>query len=146
MRCLLVLAAVGGCDDQSPGASVVVDGSAVELPQVSVMRLDTFYMLSAASPEGASLELGFPTAAQLGDHTCEEGRIAGLVTMTFTSASGQRFSSVYPSSAPTHRCSFRIDELGETTALSALGGMLSDMPGAASIQLANGSFLSVKVE
>src|SRR5262245_53379436 len=98
MRRVVLLAVLAGCPDPERGASVLVDGVGIELPEVTVMQIDTFYMLSARAPDSATLELGFPTSTALGTHSCDEGRIAGLINLSFTTAAGQRYSSVYPSS------------------------------------------------
>jgi hypothetical protein len=140
MRCAVLLATLAGCSDPGPGASIEVDGTALDLPDVTALQIDTFYLLSATAPDGAVLELGFPTSAMVGSHTCEEGRAVGLVTLSFTSSSGQRFSSVYPLAAPAHACSFDLDERGSTVALGAVTGSLADSGATATVQLSDGSF------
>jgi hypothetical protein len=139
-RALGLIVALGGCSDPSPGASVDIDGAATDMPDVSAVRIDTFYMLTARAADGAMLELGFPTSAVIGAHTCDEGRTVGLLTVTFTSGADQRFSSVYPIAAPANQCSFDLDERGSSIELSSLGAFLSDMTAASTVELANGSF------
>lgn len=140
MRRAVLLAALAACSDPAPGASIDVDGAALDLPDVTALRIDTFYMLSATARDGAVLELSLPASAMLGAHTCSEGRTVGLLTLSFTSSIGQRFSSVYPIASPAHACSFDLDERGSTIALGSLTGSLADSGGTAAVQLTDGSF------
>src|SRR5262245_56778014 len=121
MRRALVLAAsiaaTAACADSDPAASLVVDGTSVELSDIEALQVDTFYLVSARASDGAMLELDFPTSAVVGRHTCDEDR-PGLYSVSYVAVDGHRFSSIYPVAAPAHQCGFELDERGSSIALS----------------------------
>jgi hypothetical protein len=140
---LFAIAACGGGDAKPPnGASLTVDGTALEMPFVMASIQAGFLQLSAGTDDGTLLAISFPDDTAAGPHRCDDGPQVGLVVMEFTDGAGTRHASIFPTADPAHDCSFEIVAIDSFLELADIAGPLATSDGSATVTLTAGSFVS----